>query len=297
MRLAVATCRDFPQFHPDDAELIHQLPPLGITPTPSVWNDPHVPWNSFDAVLIRTVWDYYRHYGEFVAWLHRLESLGMRVVNPLRVLLWNADKRYLLDLERADVPVVPGRISAHADLAAQIRRSGLDEVVVKPTVSAGAWHTLRLRADASDLESALAALPENREYLIQPYVPEVAGVGEWSLMFFDGSFSHAVRKRPAAGEFRVQEKLGGTVEAAEPPPAATAVAQKALAALPDLGVRGVLYARVDLVETGAGVRLMELELIEPQLYLRFGPDAARRFARALAKRLRSPSDSSSDIGL
>ncbi len=297
MRLAVATSRDFPQFHPDDAELIHQLPPFGMTPTPCVWSDPRVQWASFDAVLIRTIWDYYQRYGEFVAWLNRLESFGARVFNPLRVVRWNADKRYLLDLERADVPVVPGRIAGRAALAEEIRRSGLGEVVVKPTVSAGAWYTLRVRTDAADLDAALGELPDNREYLIQPFVPEVASAGEWSLMFFGGSYSHAVRKRPASGDFRVQEKLGGTVEGADPPPGATAVAQKALAALPDLGARGVLYARVDLVETGGGFRLMELELIEPQLYLRFDPDAARRLARALAERLRSPSDGSTEVSI
>lgn len=297
MRLAVATSRDFPQFHPDDAELIHQLPPLGMTPTPCVWSDPRVQWASFDAVLIRTTWDYYQRYGEFVAWLNRLEAFGARVFNPLRVVRWNADKRYLLDLERANVPVVPGWIANHAGVAGEIRRLGADEVVVKPTVSAGAWHTLKLRADAADLEAALGGLPGNREYLIQSFVPEVATAGEWSLMFFGGAYSHAVLKRPAAGEFRVQEQLGGTVERAEPPAAATAVAQQALAALPDLGVRGVLYARVDLVETAAGFRLMELELIEPQLYFRFDPDAARRLARALALRLRSPSDASAEVSI
>lgn len=297
MRLAVATSRDFPQFHPDDAELIHQLPPFGMTPTACVWSDPRVQWASFDAVLIRTTWDYYQRYGEFVAWLNRLEAFGVRVFNPLRVVRWNADKRYLLDLERANVPVVPGRIVNRAGIAEEIRRLGSVEAVVKPTVSAGAWHTLKLRADAADLEALLGELPDNREYLVQPYVPEVASAGEWSLMFFGGAYSHAVLKHAAAGDFRVQEKHGGTVERAEPPVAATAVAQQALAALPDLGVRGVLYARVDLVETGDGFRLMELELIEPQLFFRHDPDAARRLARALAGRLRGAAESSAEVNI
>jgi len=133
-----------------------------------------------------------------------------------------------------------GRTSTGA--RASPRSCGADEVVVKPTVSAGAWHTLKLRADAKDLKAELDALPGNREYLIQPFVPEVATANGWSLMFFAGAFSHAVLKRPAAGEFRVQENLGGTVERAEPPVAAMAVAQQTLAALPDLGVRGMLYA-------------------------------------------------------
>lgn len=295
MRLAVATSRDFPRFHPDDAELVRQLSPLGMKPTPCVWNDPHIDWASFDGVLVRTIWDYWQHYGEFVAWLNRLESAGVRVFNPVHVLRWNSDKRYLLDLQRANVPVVAGRIAASHGLDAAIRDLGVEEVVVKPTISAGAWNTLKLRADAADLGTVLATLPENREYLVQPFVPEVARAGEWSLMYFGGAYSHAVLKRPAAGDFRVQEKLGGTVEGATPPTAASTVAQQVLSALPDRGIRGVLYARVDLVETAAGFQLMELELIEPQLFFRFDPDAARRLARALAARLRTPSGSSAEV--
>jgi glutathione synthase/RimK-type ligase-like ATP-grasp enzyme len=295
MRLAVATSRDQSRFHVDDAELVHQLPPSGMTPVPCIWNDPHVEWSSFDAVLVRTIWDYWQHYGQFVSWLNRLESSGVRVFNPVRVLRWNADKRYLLDLERANVPVVSGRISARRALAGEIADLGAAEVVVKPTISAGAWNTLRVRSDASDLGAVIESLPDNREYLVQPFLPEVASAGEWSLMFFGGAFSHAVLKRPAVGDFRVQEKHGGTAQSADPPAAAMAVAQQVLAALPDRGLRGVLYARVDLVETASGFKLMELELIEPQLFFRFDPDAARRLARALALRLRSPSDTSAEV--
>lgn len=290
MRLAVATSRDHARFHVDDAELVRQLPPSGLMPVPCIWNNPHVEWSSFDAVLVRTIWDYWRHYGEFLSWLDRLESSGVRVFNPVRVLRWNSDKRYLLDLERANVPVVSSRIAGKRSLAAEIANLGLAEVVVKPTISAGAWNTLRIRSDAGDLGSVIESLPENREYLIQPFLPEVASAGEWSLLFFGGAFSHAVRKHPAAGDFRVQEKHGGTAESADPPSAALGVAQQVLAALPDLGLRGVLYARVDLIETASGFRLMELELIEPQLFFGFDPDAARRLVRVLAASMRSPTD-------
>lgn len=295
MRLAVATSRDYARFHVDDAELVRQLPPSGLTPIPCIWKDPHVEWSSFDAVLVRTIWDYWRHYGEFVSWLNRLESSGVRVFNPVPVLRWNADKRYLLDLERANVPVVPSRVAGKRTVAAEIADLGAAEVVVKPTISAGAWNTLKIRIDAADLGAVIEALPENREYLIQPFLPEVASAGEWSLMFFGGVFSHAVLKRPAAGDFRVQEKHGGMAEPADPPAAATSLARQVLAALPDRGLRGVLYARVDLVETSSGFRLMELELIEPQLFFGFAPDAARRLVRVLAMRLRGPADASAGV--
>jgi glutathione synthase/RimK-type ligase-like ATP-grasp enzyme len=297
MRLAVATSREFSHFHPDDVPLMHELPPFGLTPTPCVWNDPRIEWASFDAILIRTTWDYYQHYGEFVAWLNRLQAFGLPVVNPLSVVRWNLDKRYLLDLERADVPVVPSRVVTHAEIGDEIRRLGVTEAVVKPTIGAGAWHTLRLRADSAEIASVLAELPAHREYLVQPFVPAVETRGEWSLVYVRGVFSHAVLKRPAAGDYRVQEKLGGTVERADPPLAASAVAQRVLAALPDLGVRGVLVARVDLVEAEDGFRLMELELIEPQLYLRFDPDAGRRIARAIAVRLRESGPAATEVSL
>ncbi|HET7844720.1 MAG TPA: hypothetical protein VFL14_11255, partial [Xanthomonadales bacterium] len=153
-RLAIAVSREYDRYHPDDLPLIELLPRRGFKPEPCVWNDPNVDWSAFDAVLIRTIWDYYRRYPEFLSWLGRLERSGARVVNPVPVLRWNADKRYLLELESAGVDVIAGRVLERGTLADAFAAAEMDEIVVKPTISAGAFRTLRVtRVDAAAHEA------------------------------------------------------------------------------------------------------------------------------------------------
>jgi glutathione synthase/RimK-type ligase-like ATP-grasp enzyme len=159
------------------------------------------------------------------------------------------------------------------------------ELIVKPTVSGTAWHTVRGRAGEPAFEAALATLPQDFSYLVQPFLAEVLDEGEWSLLFFGGHYSHAVIKRPAAGDFRVQSDFGGTSELAEPPAHVLASARRALAATAALGHADVAYARVDGVVAGGRFRLMELEMIEPYLHLGVRPEAAERFASQLFERL------------
>jgi glutathione synthase/RimK-type ligase-like ATP-grasp enzyme len=159
------------------------------------------------------------------------------------------------------------------------------DLVVKPTVSGGAWNTVRGIAGSAEFEAKVAALPAGCDYLVQAFVPEVARDGEWSLLFFDGEFSHAVLKRAATGEFRVQSQFGGSLEGREPDPAMLASARQALAATAALGYADQAYARVDGVVVDGRFRLMELEMIEPALFLAGRPEAAERFARRLQRRL------------
>jgi len=286
-RLAIAVSREYDRYHPDDLPLIELLPRRGFRPESCVWNDPNVDWSGFDAVLVRTIWDYYRRYPEYLSWLNRLERSGARVVNPVPVLRWNADKRYLLELEAAGLDVIAGRLLERGTLADAFAAADSDDIVVKPTISAGAFHTLRVtRADAAAHEAELAELLRHAPALVQRYVPEVADAGEWSLMFFGGAYSHAVNKRPRSGDFRVQEKHGGVAEPAEPSRETIGQAAAMLAALAELGHTGLTYARIDGVVIGGRLRLMEAELIEPQLFLSGQPHAAANFARALSEALR-----------
>lgn len=286
LQLAIATSREYAQYHPDDSELVAHLPTHGLHPRACVWDDPSVAWERFDAVLVRTVWDYYRHYPQFLAWLARLERDARAVLNPVATMRWNADKHYLLDLERAGVETIRAHVATSGTLARAIAALGERDVVVKPTLGAGAWHTFRAtREDAAAHEPAFAELLAHSPALVQPYVPEVASEGEWSLLYFGGEFSHAVLKRPARGDFRVQEKHGGSHEDAVAKPEWIAEGRAILGALRELGHAGTAYARIDAVPVAGRLQLMELELIEPQLFLRGRPQAAAMFARVLAHRV------------
>lgn len=284
IRLAVATSVLVPAIHPDDEHLAASLRVLGIQPTACVWNDPAVDWSQFDAVLVRTIWDYFKHYTDFLAWLDQLEQLGIPTINPGPMIRWNSDKRYLIELEQHGAAIIPTRLTHTRDLAAVLAITPDLEVVVKPTVSGTAWRTLRGIAGEDTFAQAVGLLPEG-DYLLQPFVPQILMDGEWSLLFFGGQFSHAVIKRAVAGDYRVQSEFGGTAELAEPTAAVLAGAHAALAAAAAVGQRDPVYARVDGVLREGRFLLMELEMIEPLLHLAERPDAAERFARQLAARL------------
>lgn len=284
-RLAIASSRQFPGIHPDDVHLAAMLERLGVACTVCVWNDPQVDWAAFDAVLIRTIWDYFEHYAAFLAWLDVLERLSVITINDTRTLRWNSDKRYLLDLEQQGVSLIPTQVAPGRNLQEALSSMSGRDVVVKPTVSGGAWHTVRGKVGTADFDQACARLPKELDYLVQPFVPEIASNGEWSLMYFDGAYSHAVLKRPTAGDYRVQEQHGGSITPATPDDAVVQAASKTLAATASLGHRELAYARVDGVVVNGQFLVMELEVIEPSLFLTERPDAAERFAQHLVERL------------
>lgn len=281
-RLALATSAIFPEFHPDDVHLVDSLRYLGVEPTPCIWNDPAVAWTHFDAVLIRATWDYFKHYAAFRQWLARLPIPS---INDTRLLQWNSDKHYLLDLEQQGVAVIPTRIAAAKDLRGILAELSGREVVVKPTVSGGAWHTLRGVVGETAFDQSVTQLPQDLDYMVQAFVPEIVRSGEWSILFFDGEYSHAVLKRAATGDYRVQADFGGSTEAMQPSAAIIANAQQALAATAAIGYTNQAYARVDGVIVDGCFLLMELEMIEPLLFLKNRPDAAERFAANLRRRL------------
>ena len=175
-----------------------------------VWDDPRLDWSVYDAVVIRSTWDYHHAPERFLGWCDHVGSVT-RLVNPAPVARWNAHKRYLVELARAGVPVVPtGLVERDSDepLAAVAARHGWDEVVVKPAVGAGAEGAARLRVDDPAAERAFTALRARGEVLVQPYVHEIERSGEVSVVLIAGEVTHAVRKLPADGEFRVQAEYG-----------------------------------------------------------------------------------------
>lgn len=284
-RVALVTCAAYPNLFEDDLPLARALEDLGIDPFPAIWDDPAIDWTAFDALVIRTPWDYFERAAEFRAWLDARIASGVLMCNAGDILDWNYDKSYLQDLDAAGVPLVPTIFIPRGeavDVAALARARGWNEIVVKPTISGGAYRTYRFCVDDApsfrqDIDETLA----DRGVLLQPFLPEILADGELSILFFDGVFSHAVRKRPKAGDYRVQFQFGGTTESIGVEPALVVQARACVLAAPSLPV----YARVDGVVKDGRFLLMELEVFEPLMFLASDPEAPGRFARAVQARI------------
>ena len=243
-------------------------------------------WTRFDAVCIRATWDYYQRPADFLAWLRMLEGERVPLWNPARLASWNMQKGYLRDLERAGVLVVPtvwvSQSSGTESLAQLVRTHGWGDVVVKPAVSANANRTWRTRGAVTEQdEGELSGLVQAGDVMVQPLIESLVRDGEWSFIFLGGEFSHAVLKRPASGDFRVQSIHGGTVSRAKPRDEWVSQARAALVPVTDPW----LYARVDGCIVDGRFVLVELEMLEPDLFFNLAPEAARRFADSLESRV------------
>lgn len=280
-----ATCESIPHLTEDDQALLAPLEVRGIEGRAAVWSDSSVDWSAADGVLIRSCWDYHLRIEEFLSWIAQLERAGVRVWNPPSMLRWNANKNYLRDLERKGIPVVPTLWPEGSFLLwEQMVEMGWQKAVVKPRVSATAYRTQLVTAETTDHgQDLIEDLARGPGAMVQEFMAEVRSRGEWSLIFFSGRYSHAVIKRPKSGDFRVQHDFGGSEESTEPPRPVIEAASRAVAAVEAVP----LYARVDGVERNGRFLLMELELLEPALFLKLGTGAAERFAQAIKTALES----------
>jgi glutathione synthase/RimK-type ligase-like ATP-grasp enzyme len=274
-----ATCESIPNLTEDDQALIGPLADRGIEARAAAWSDHRVAWHQADAVVIRSCWDYHLRLDEFVRWITSLEQAGVRVWNPAAMLRGNADKIYLRQLEQKGIPIVPTLWpEAGFQLQQELHKQGWKKAVVKPRVSATAYRTLLTTAEHADSSQVVADdLLRGPGAMVQEFLEEVSTHGEWSLIFFAGQFSHAVIKTPKAGDFRVQNDFGGSEKIASAPDSLIQAATRVIEAVESTP----LYARVDGVESGGQFLLMELELIEPALFLRLAEGAAERFADAI----------------
>lgn len=286
MEVAFITAAYLPSLYEDDRLAATGLVARGINVTPLIW-DQATPesMSRFDAVVMRSPWDWYKHRDKFRAFLASLRQVTAPVFNSPDVLLGFADKRYLLELAARGVPVVPTFVLEQRELERipqMMETHGWHEAVLKPAFSAGAYDTYRIpKHRAVEIVADAVSLDASERWLVQPYLPDILK-GELSFVFFDGAFSHAVKKVPPAGDWRVQEIHGGLVEPIDVSPADIARASAMLAqAAPT-----ALYARVDCLVVEGRLTLMELELVEPELFFRFEPQAAGRFADALVRQLR-----------
>jgi glutathione synthase/RimK-type ligase-like ATP-grasp enzyme len=269
----------------EDGRIAAALAARGVLVDRVAWSAAGVDWGAYDLVWVRTVWDYFDHLTEFRAWLARAAAVAP-VWNPPEVVSWNADKRYLFDLEARGVRLPPTahlRAGVAADLAALLAERGWGEVVVKRVVTAAAAGQERFAAGRTAAAQAhLDALLAGGDALVQPYLPSVASRGETSLVAVNGAIIHAVRKVPAAGEYRSQPNFGSRVVLHDPTAAERALAARALAAVG----APTLHARVDMVALDDGApALMELELIEPYLFLDADPAAVERLVDGVCTRL------------
>ncbi|GAB2817988.1 hypothetical protein GCM10022221_14810 [Actinocorallia aurea] len=283
MKFAIATFADLPDGDEDTPALIEELAALGHGAEAVVWDGP-ADWARYDLVLVRSTWDYSTRREEFLAWAEEVERAGARLENSAAVLRWNTDKRYLRELGAAGIPVVP-------TLWDPVELPEWPDYVIKPAVSAGARDTARWSAqEAGPAAEHLARLrAEGATVMVQPYLDAVDTAGETALIFFDGAFSHAVRKAPIlAPGSGVQEIIADTkdereqITAREASRAELSLAAEVLAAAP----KNLLYARIDLIPgpDGAPV-LLELELAEPSLFLTHAPGSPTRLATAMTQRL------------
>ena len=267
--IGLATSGEFPSLYSDDVSLVGALAARGAEPVPAVWDDESVDWASFDLVVVRSTWDYHERRDAFVTWAKRVP----RLANPAHVVEWNTDKTYLRGLAERGVPVVPTAWGVE-----RLTDVPWEDVVVKPAVSAGARNTLHCRRDDPAGQALLDRINNDGTSMVQPYLDGVEGYGERSLLFCEGRLTHAVRRNPALsleGESRYDARL---VEATD---AEVALAERVLKEVGET----LLYARVDVVpdENGEPV-LIELEVTEPQLFLRFSPGAAEALADAIVAR-------------
>ncbi len=249
------------------------------------WRSDPAPLRDAALVLPLFAWGYQHFAGQWYALLDWLEAEGVNVHNPAALLRWNSDKAYLPELEAGGVPVVETRWSdalAEADLAAARAAFGRERLLVKPPVSGGSCGTYVLGPG-----EAIPADVAGRRMMVQPMLDAVHDEGEYSLFYFAGGYSHALRKVPKTGDFRVQEQFGAKEVPVEPDAEARAVAQRTLAAIPlAFGPEPPLYARIDLLRDNEGrLALIELEAIEPSLFLSCAPDGGAALAAAVGRRL------------
>ena len=279
-RIALCTWSDPSYVDPEPPQIAAALRGKGHEADVVVWHD-EVDWASYDLVVIRSTWDYFDRLEEFIDWADRVNTVS-RIVNSPKVIRWNSHKGYLAELGEAGIPVLPSLALAKgaSHPVDRMLATGWADVVIKPAVDGGARGALNASDTSREAADHLRRLVEAGDTIVQPFAPSVE-LGETSLFFFGGAFSHAVRKVPKPGDYRVQALHGGSEEVHEATPDELEVATRAMAMAPD----ELVYARVDLIDVAGRPTLMELELIEPDLFLRTAPGSVERFAAAVAAQL------------
>lgn len=279
MKIGILTCARLPELLPSDQQLIPLFAKERISAEAVVWDDEFVDWTQFDALIFRNTWDYYQKESAFNSWLDKIESLGIKTFNPISVIQRNKHKFYLKELEKKGISILPtiflekNSISNLHDLIPK----SWEKMVIKPAFSAGSYLTKLI--DRSEFETIQTEFKEHfatKDFLLQEFRPEIKELGETSFIFFNGKFSHAVNKKPVENDFRVQIQYGGKYTLIQPNDDLLHQAELVLSKIPEQ----LLYARVDGIVIENKLHLMEIELIEPDLYFDLADGARERFVES-----------------
>jgi len=270
-----------------DQMLYEPLAALGWEVEEVSWRNPNVNWNQYDVVVIRSPWDYQDDHQAFLEVLKEIEQSSALLENSLETVKWNIDKTYLRDLASQGIEIVPtlwyDRFidSLLPDFFSELES---EEIVIKPTVSAGAEDTFRiLKSQKDTFNRQLISTFRDRPFMVQPFMDNIITEGEFSVFYFGDTYSHTILKTPKEQDFRVQEEHGGRLQAVEPEPRLIQTANQIFKTMDPKP----LYTRADYVRTPEDTfALMELELIEPSLYFNMDPESPERFARIFNQRMR-----------
>lgn len=265
----------------EDQILLDFLKKKGLDISREVWNDPLVNWGDYDFAILKSPWDYFDQISEFYTWLNRLEDLELPLLNPSEVVKWNSDKHYLREIAASGLLVTPTiyfEKGEKPDLSECFDTLGAQTIIVKPCISGGSKNTIKVNPEnLSLLTPQIHGYLAEEAYMVQPFLAEIESKGEWSFLFFDGKFSHSLLKKAKPGDFRVQHYLGGSIHNEPAPAHLMQAAQKYASQF----AKDCLYARVDGVEVKGEFMLMELELIEPFLFLFTNEDSYQNYYQAL----------------
>jgi glutathione synthase/RimK-type ligase-like ATP-grasp enzyme len=283
-KVAILSTDNLEEFFVYDRMLSAPLMKLGWEAVEVSWHEINHDWDQYDVVVVRSTWDYQAHCEDFLNCLQTIEQSSAVLCNSMALIEWNISKRYLKELEEKGVPIIPtlwvDDFEVH-HLEQAFDKFKVNEIVIKPYISANADFTYRLDPTTAQANSPrIMHEYQNRSAMIQPFLSSILDEGEYSLFYFDSQYSHAICKRPAKGDFRVQEEHGGQLSSIKPTEKMTALAEKTLAALPE----EALYARIDIVSLDGTLMIIEVELIEPSLYFNMDGLSPAFFAKVFANK-------------
>lgn len=286
MKIGILTCAQLPELLPSDKQLIPLFSKENIEAKAVVWDDETVDWTQFDYLIFRNTWDYYQKEIAFNLWLDRIELLSIKTFNPISVIQKNKHKFYLKELEKEGITILPTIFLEKNSILNldDVLPESWQKIVIKPAFSAGSYLTKLI--DRSEIASIQKEFKEHfatKDFLLQEYRSEIKELGETSLIFFNGKFSHAVNKKPVENDFRVQIQYGGIYTLIQPNEDVLHQAELVLSNFPEK----LLYARVDGIIIENKLHLMEIELLEPDLYFDLAEGARERFVESFLNILRS----------
>jgi len=288
MNIALVTYFDQGKYDSDtveseDGRLLNFLKAKGLNIQKVIWNDPDTKWENYELAILKSPWDYFDLIEHFHQWLSFLKEKKIKLLNPIDVVRWNTDKHYLKEIHQAGLKITPSIFlerDEKIDFNAFFEKFKTKKLIVKPCVSGGAKNTFKVTAkNAKEIEGKLTELIKTEDFIIQPFLPEILESGEWSFIFFNGVYSHALIKQAKAGDFRVQPAHGGSVHPQNPDQKLIETAARYVRQF----AKNCLYARVDGVFVNGDFLLMELELIEPFLFLNTDQQNYERYYKALTE--------------